>query len=183
MFSFYIVCIALRNLSNDKLVKDKEIRGQRVYRLLNRPGLAALDAQQVQTISLWVQAPHQAGPFTLRLLFYYSLPTVANSPIKYRLVRHIWQLQVESCLQADSTCVVSNAVTNELGLDVNVRNQHAVEGTEVYINSISLYSTEFKLNPDRLHSKLINNNTIFKRCNYLYFDMNLCSFFQNVSLI
>ncbi|XP_002095589.2 trafficking protein particle complex subunit 8 [Drosophila yakuba] len=141
---------SLRNLSNDKLVKDKEIRGQRVYRLLNRPGLAALDAQQVQTISLWVQAPHQAGLFTLRLLFYYSLPTIANSPIKYRLVRHIWQLQVESCLQADSTCVVSNAVTNELGLDVNVRNQHSVDGTEVYINSISLYSKEFKLNPDKL---------------------------------
>ncbi|XP_017127642.1 trafficking protein particle complex subunit 8 [Drosophila elegans] len=142
---------SLRNLSNDKLVKDKEIRGQRVFRLLQRPGQAALDAQQVHTISMWLQAPHQAGPFTLRLLFYYSLPGGANSSVKYRLVRHIWQLQVESCLQADSTCVVSNAVTNELGLDVNVRNQHAMDGTEVYINSISLYSKEFDLNPDKLY--------------------------------
>ncbi|XP_017072422.1 trafficking protein particle complex subunit 8 [Drosophila eugracilis] len=151
---------SLRNLSNDKLVKDKEIRGQRVYRLLNHPGQAALDAQQVQTISMWVQAPHQAGPFTLRLLFYYSLPSASNSPIKYRLVRHIWQLQVESCLQADSTCVVSNAVTNELGLDVNVRNQHAVEDTEVYVNSISLYSKEFNLNPDKLY--IMNNMGVSK---------------------
>jgi len=145
--------VALRNLSNDKLVKDKEIRGQRVFRLLQRPGLAALDAQQAQTISMWLQAPHQAGPFTLRLLFYYSLPAGANSHIKYRLVRHIWQLQVESCLQVDATCVVSNAVTNELGLDMNVKNQHASEGTEVYVNSISLYSKEFNLNPDKLYSK------------------------------
>ncbi|KAH8367739.1 hypothetical protein KR084_002176 [Drosophila pseudotakahashii] len=142
---------SLRNLSNDKLVKDKEIRGQRVYRLLQRPGRAALDAQQVQTISLWLQAPHQAGPFTLRLLFYYSLPAGANSHIKYRLVRHIWQLQVESCIQADSTCVISNVVTNELGLDVNVRNQHTGDGTEVYVNSIALYSKEFNLNLEKLY--------------------------------
>ncbi|XP_017042382.1 trafficking protein particle complex subunit 8 [Drosophila ficusphila] len=142
---------SLRNLSNDKLVKDKEIRGQRVYKLLQRPGQAALDAQQVQTISMWLQAPHQAGPFTLRLLFYYSIPVGTNAHLRYRLVRHIWQLEVESCLQAESTCVVSNAVTNELGLDVNVRNQHAVDGTEVYINSISLYSKEFDLNPHKLH--------------------------------
>ncbi|EDV40855.1 uncharacterized protein Dana_GF10721 [Drosophila ananassae] len=141
---------SLRNLSNDKLVKDKEIRGQRVFRLLQRPSQAALEAQQGQTITMWLQAPHEAGAFTLRLLFYYSLPAAANAPIKYRLVRHIWELQVESCLQADSTCVVSNGATNELGLDVNVRNQHAVEGTEVYINTLSLYSKEFNLNPDKL---------------------------------
>jgi len=49
--------------------------------------------------------------------------------------------------------VVSNAVTNELGLDMNVKNQHASEGTEVYVNSISLYSKEFNLNPDKLYSK------------------------------
>ncbi|KAH8242084.1 hypothetical protein KR026_000812 [Drosophila bipectinata] len=141
---------SLRNLSNDKLVKDKEIRGQRVFRLLQRSGQAALDAQQGQTITMWIQAPHEAGAFTLRLLFYYSLPATANSPIKYRLVRHIWELQVESCILADSTCVVSNAVTNELGVDVNVRNQHAAEGTEVYMNSLSLYSKDFNLNPDIL---------------------------------
>ncbi|XP_017034499.1 trafficking protein particle complex subunit 8 [Drosophila kikkawai] len=141
---------SIRNLSNEKLVKDKEIRGQRVFGLLQRPGQAALDAQQGHTISMWLQAPHQAGPFTLRLLFYYSLPAGGSAPIKYRLVRHIWQLQVESCLQAQATCVVSNAVTNELGLDVTVRNQHSTEQAEVYINTISLYSKEFNLSPDRL---------------------------------
>ncbi|SPP76613.1 trafficking protein particle complex subunit 8 [Drosophila guanche] len=142
---------SLRDLSNDKLVKDKEIRGQRVFRLLQRPGQAALEAQQGHTISMWLQAPHQDGPFTLRLLFYYSLPVGANSPIKYRLVRHIWHLQVESCLQAGSTCFVSNAVTNELGLELNLRNQHAAQATEVYINTLSLYSKEYDVNPEKLY--------------------------------
>ncbi|XP_064545470.1 trafficking protein particle complex subunit 8 [Drosophila montana] len=146
---------SLRNLSNDKLVKDKEIRRQRVFRLLQRPGQAALDAQQGHTISMWLQAPHTAGAFTLRLLFYYALPAAANAHIKYRLVRHIWQVQVQSCLQAEATCVVSNAVTRELGLDVSLKNVHAAQSTEVYINSLSLYSREYSLKPRNLY--IMNN--------------------------
>ncbi|KAH8371336.1 hypothetical protein KR093_006982 [Drosophila rubida] len=142
---------SLRDLSNDKLVKDKEIRRQRVFRLLQRPGQAALDAQQGHTISMWLQAPHVAGPFTLRLLFYYALPASVNTHIKYRLVRHIWQVQVQSCLQSDATCVVSNAVNRELGLDVSLRNVHAAQSTEVYINALSLYSKEYALKPNNLY--------------------------------
>ncbi|KAL7734413.1 hypothetical protein ACLKA6_010743 [Drosophila palustris] len=142
---------SLRDLSNEKLVKDKEIRRQRVYRLLQRPGQAALDAQQGHTISMWLQAPHVAGTFTLRLLFYYALPTAVNGHIKYRLVRHIWQVQVQSCLQAEATCVVSNAVSRELGLDVSLRNVHASQSTEVYINALSLYSKDYSLKPNNLY--------------------------------
>ncbi|ALC44776.1 l-3-76BDm [Drosophila busckii] len=144
---------SLKDLSNDKLVKDKEIRRQRVFRLLQRQ--PALDAQEGQTISMWIQAPHTAGPFTLRLLFYYALPAAANAHIKYRLVRHIWHVQVQSCLQADASCVISNAVSRELGLDVNLRNVHAASPTEVYINALSLYSKEYKVNAQKL---LVMNN-------------------------
>ncbi|EDV97571.1 trafficking protein particle complex subunit 8 [Drosophila grimshawi] len=146
---------SLRNLSNDKLVKDKEIRRQRVFRLLQRQGHAALDAQQGHTISMWLQAPHTAGPFTLRLLFYYALPSAVNAQIKYRLVRHIWHVQVQSCLQAEATCVVSNAVSRELGLDVSLRNVNAAQLTEVYINSMSLYSKEYSLKRNNLY--ILNN--------------------------
>lgn len=142
---------SLRDLSNDKLVKDKEIRRQRVFRLLQRPGQAALDAQQGHTIAMWLQAPHVAGTFTLRLLFYYALPAANNAHIKYRLVRHIWQVEVQSCLQADATCVVSNAVSRELGLDVSLRNVHAAQSTEVYINTLSLYSKDYSLKPNNLY--------------------------------
>lgn len=135
------------------MVKDKEIRRQRVFRLLQRPGQAALDAQQGHTISMWLQAPYTAGPFTMRLLFYYSLPASVNAFIKYRLVRHIWQVQVQSCLQTEATCVISNAVNRDLGLDVSLRNVHAVPSTEVYINSMALYSKEYLLKPNNLYSK------------------------------
>jgi len=62
-------------------------------------------------------------------------------------------LQVQSCLQADATCVVSNAVSRELGLDVSLRNVHAAQSTEMYINSLSLYSKEYSLKPNNLYSK------------------------------
>ncbi|XP_023179165.2 trafficking protein particle complex subunit 8 [Drosophila hydei] len=146
---------SLRNLSNDKLVKDKEIRRQRVFRLLQRTGQAALEAQQGHTISMWLQAPQTAGSFTLRLLFYYALPSSVNAHIKYRLVRHIWQVQVQSCLQAEATCVISNAVNRELGLDVSLKNVNATQSTEVYINSLSLYSRDFSLKPQNLY--IMNN--------------------------
>lgn len=140
-------------MSNDKLVKDKEIRRQRVFRLLQRTGQAALEAQQGHTISMWLQAPQTPGSFTLRLLFYYALPAAVNAHIKYRLVRHIWQVQVQSCLQAEATCVVSNAVNRELGLDVSLKNVNAAQSTEVYINSLSLYSRDYSLKPHNLYSK------------------------------
>ncbi|XP_068148703.1 LOW QUALITY PROTEIN: trafficking protein particle complex subunit 8 [Drosophila tropicalis] len=136
---------SLRNLSNDKLVKDKEIRGQHVF------SLPPLEAQQAQTVPMWLQAPHKTGNFQLRLLFYYSVP--GGAAIKYRLVRHIWQLQVESCVEAEATCIISNVTNGELGLDIklkNVNNEQKNVSTEVYINTLSLYSKEYKLNPDKL---------------------------------
>lgn len=152
--------IAIKNLSNEKLVKDKEIRRQHVFRLLknNSSNNVALKAQEATTVTAWLQAPFDKGDYTLRLLFYYALPSTESS-LKYRLVRHNWQFNIHKCLHSEVTCVLSNSVTGELGLNVDVRNDNKLHHplmSELYINSLALYCDQFKLNKDKLYRKFLN---------------------------
>lgn len=153
----FYVSIAIKDLSNEKLVKDKEIRRQHVLRLLKHKTSdnVALKAQEVITVTAWLQAPFDKGDYTLRLLFYYALPT-ADSSLKYRLVRHSWKFNIHESLHTEVSCVVSNAVTGELGLNVEMRNEnkpHHPLMTELYINNLALYCDQFKLNKDKFYCK------------------------------
>lgn len=142
-----------KDLTNETLSKDKEIRKQHVFRILKQSDGQSLKAQEATMIPMWIQAPYQKGEFTLRLIFYYTMPP--NYPgIKYRLVRHEWKFNVHECLQTEVNCVVSNLMTSELGLDMEFKNlnqTHHPLMTELYINSIQLFCPQYKLNNKNLY--------------------------------
>lgn len=146
-------------MSNEKLVKDKEIRHQHVYRLFKNKTTPALEAQEASTLTAWLQAPYEKGDFTLRLLFYYGLSsevTSHNNNLKYRLVRHNWRFKIHECLQSEVTCVLSNSATGELGMNIEVRNENKMHHplmSELYINSLAMYCEKFQLNKDKLYGK------------------------------
>ncbi|XP_075159619.1 trafficking protein particle complex subunit 8 homolog l(3)76BDm [Haematobia irritans] len=146
---------SIKDLSNEKLIKDKEIRQQHVVRLFKSKKEGALKAQEGSVVTAWIQAPYEKGEFTLRLLFYYGFSSEGKSGnLKYRLVRHNWKLKVHEGLQSDVTCVLSNATTGELGINIDVRNENKIHHalmSELYINSFSLYCQKYKLNTDKLY--------------------------------
>ncbi|XP_055378418.1 trafficking protein particle complex subunit 8 [Condylostylus longicornis] len=140
-----------KDLTNEALSKDKEMRKQHVFKI---PQIASntLKSEETKTIQMWIQAPYIIGEHKLRLLVYYSMPK-DYPKIRYRLVRHEWDINVFECLQAEVTTVVGNLMTNELGLDVHLKNmnqEHHPLMTEVYINSIEMYCPKYKLNTDRI---------------------------------
>uniref|UniRef100_A0A1I8NQR6 Trafficking protein particle complex subunit 8 n=1 Tax=Stomoxys calcitrans TaxID=35570 RepID=A0A1I8NQR6_STOCA len=146
---------SIKDLSNEKLVKDKEIRQQHVSRLFKSKTDGALKAQEGSVITAWLQAPYEKGEFTLRLLFYYGFsPDGKSGNLKYRLVRHNWKFNIHECLQTEATCVLSNATTGELGMNIDIRNEnkihHAVM-SELYVNSFALYCEQFQINKDKLY--------------------------------
>ncbi|XP_005180658.1 trafficking protein particle complex subunit 8 [Musca domestica] len=149
---------SIKDLSNEKLVKDKEIRQQHVFRLFRNKSTSALKAQDTTTLTLWLQAPFENGEFTLRLLFYYALPSETTSAsggnLKYRLVRHKWQFNIHECLHAEAACVLSNSSNGELGINLEVRNENKMHHplmAEIYVNSLALYCEKFQLNKDKLY--------------------------------
>ncbi|XP_037938584.1 trafficking protein particle complex subunit 8 [Teleopsis dalmanni] len=149
---------SVRDLSNEKLVKDKEIRRQHVFRMLKPTDGVALKAQESTIIPMRIQAPFEKGEFTLRLLFYYGLSTSTTGGMKYRIVRHTWKFNVHECLRTDIACVVANNVSGELGLNVNVKNENEMHHpvmAEVYIDSLALYCENFMLNPEKFY---VTNN-------------------------
>ena len=78
---------------------------------------------------------------------------IKNYKFRYRLVRHEWDFNVNECLQAEVNCVISNLVTNDFGLDVDIKNinqEHHLLMTELYINSLDLYCSRFKLSAEKL---------------------------------
>lgn len=120
--------------------------------MLKNEAASALKAQECSNVNMWLQAPYETGDFTLRLLFYYGIQSATT---KYRLVRHTWKFKVHAALSTEMTCVISNAITNELGLNVTLKNESQTAAiSEIYINSLSLYSEEHKLNVDVLYCKL-----------------------------
>lgn len=145
-------------MSNEKLVKDKEIRHQHVFRLFKSKSAPALKAQEATTLTAWLQAPYEKGEFTLRLLFYYGLSAEVgnNSNLKYRLVRHNWKFNIHECLQTEVTCVLSNSTTGELGMNIDIRNEnkmHHALMSELYIKSLAMYCEKFQLNKDKMYRK------------------------------
>lgn len=118
-------------------------------------GKEALQAQESTTITAWLQAPFDKGEHILRLLFYYAIPAI-DSNLKYRLVRHNWKFNIHECLHTQVSCVLSNAVNCELGLNVEVRNENKLHHplmSELYINSLALYCDKFQLNKDKFYCK------------------------------
>lgn len=79
--------------------------------------------------------------------------------IRYRLVRHVWNLNVNESLSISVNCSISNLKTNAFGVDVTVNNLNQVHHplmTEIYPREICLYNPKFELDhtsgPILLHS-------------------------------
>ncbi|XP_036342212.1 trafficking protein particle complex subunit 8-like [Rhagoletis pomonella] len=144
----------VKDLTNEKLSKDREIRRQRVFRLLKHENSVSLKPQACATIPMHIQAPYEKGEFTLRLLFIYILPDGTSATIKYRLVRHNWKFQVHECLHSAVTCVISNTLSGELGLDVAIKNESNAKiftKSDMYINSLGIYSADHNINRNKLY--------------------------------
>lgn len=143
------------NLSDEKLVKDKEIRRQHVFRFPKISTTSSLEAKKTATVPIQIQAPYQKGEFKLRLLIYYSIPRKFKSKIKYRLVRHEWLLNVRECLHVEADCAISNFVSNDYALDIQFKNcNQLIFETEIYINSVGLYCSRYKLDDKKVFCKL-----------------------------
>lgn len=149
----------IKDLSNETWGKDKELRSQHVFKILKAmdDGSKSLKPQEKRTIKMWIQAPYQKGEFKLKLLFYSSLPK-GYPYVKHRLVRHEWSFIVHECLLTELSCVVSNTETNSLGLDLKLKNMNQIHHpymTELYVNSIELLSSAYKIDPDKVICKYI----------------------------
>ncbi|XP_067647513.1 trafficking protein particle complex subunit 8 [Eurosta solidaginis] len=144
----------VKDLTNEKLSKDRELRRQRVFRLLKHENATSLKPQECATVPMHIQAPYQSGNFNLRLLFFYTLPDGTSSTIKYRLVRHNWKFQIHDSVYSTVTCVISNTLTGELGLDVAVKNESNAKlfaSNDIYVNSLGIYSTDHNVNSNKLY--------------------------------
>lgn len=113
----------------------------------------ALRPQQTKTVTIYLQAPLQKGQCDIKLLIYYSpISGDGNPKIKYRLVRHIWHLNVNESLSVGVNCNIGNMQTSQLGLDVSICNLNQVHHslmTEIVPNHLTLYCPVYQLDADR----------------------------------
>lgn len=147
----------IKDLSNEVLNKDKELRNQHVFKIFKseNPEGKPLKPEEKRTVNMWIQAPYKKGEFKLKLLFYSSLPK--DYPyVKHRLVRHEWSFMVHECLHTELSCVVSNVTTDSLGLELALKNMNQIHHpymTEIYVNSIELLSSTYKIDPNTIICK------------------------------
>lgn len=66
-----------KDLTNEALSRDKEARKQHVFKLFsaNSDGSGVLNPKESKSAIIWIQAPFRKGQTTLKLLFYYGMPT------------------------------------------------------------------------------------------------------------
>lgn len=106
-----------------------------------------LKPNESRTATIWLQAPLKKGQTNIKLLIYYGMPN--NYPkIKYRLVRHMWQLNVNESLSLEANCSIGNARTQQLGLDINIKNLNQVHHplmTEIFVADFVLYCSTYQL--------------------------------------
>lgn len=75
---------------------------------------------------------------------------------RYRLVRHSWHLNINESLSIGVDCNIGNLATNELGLNVNIKNLNQVHHplmTEILISDVALYCTKYKVNAKKVICK------------------------------
>ncbi|XP_055602225.1 trafficking protein particle complex subunit 8 [Uranotaenia lowii] len=171
----------LKNLVNDNLSKEKEARKQYVFKAFAESEGDCIEPSETKVSTVWLQAPYLKGQKQLKMLIYYGMP--ADYPkMKHRLVRHTWSFNVNESLLLDANCNISNPATNELGVDINLKNLNQVHHplmTEITINEIVLFCGTYQLNPRKIvyiknpgyrkhlieNGGLKTNETLSLRCN------------------
>lgn len=72
---------------------------------------------------------------------------------RYRLVRHTWNLNVNESLCVDATCTLNDAASEDLGIDLYVKNQNQVHHalvTEIQLSDIKLFCPTYQLVADSI---------------------------------
>lgn len=75
---------------------------------------------------------------------------------RYRLVRHTWNLNVNESLNVDATCTLNNPPSDDLGVDVYIKNQNQVHHalvTEIFLSDLKLFCPTFKFRADSVKCK------------------------------
>ena len=157
-----------KDLSNINLSRDKETRKQYVCRIFDASLEGAgtpLAPNETRTAQLWLQVPYKKGAIEMRLLAFYSLPGQYNPKLKYRLIRHSWNLVVTDSMSLEANCNLTNPVTGEIGLDVALRNLNQVHhpvSTEVAVNELFLFCPKFRLRGDVVRFLSPSSEKIFE---------------------
>ncbi|XP_055625698.1 trafficking protein particle complex subunit 8 [Toxorhynchites rutilus septentrionalis] len=170
----------LRNLSNENLGREKEARKQYVFKAFKN-GIDSINPNETKISTIWLQAPYSKGLKNIKILIYYGMPPEYQK-LKYRLVRHTWSFNVNESLLLDANCNISNPLTNELGIDLNMKNLNQVHHplmTEITIHDIVLYCSSYEVNDKKIiyiknpgyqkhfveNVGLKTNGTLSLRCN------------------
>lgn len=139
-----------KDLTNEALIRDKEARRQHSFCLLRAaaqtPGIA-LQPRETRTTTIYIQAPLRKGPSDIKILIHYAMADTYPK-IRYRLVRHVWHLNVNESLSISVNCSVSNLQTSDIGVDVTVNNLNQVHHplmTEIFPREVCLYCPRYKL--------------------------------------
>lgn len=149
-----------KDLTNEALIRDKEARRQHSFCLLrSHSNGITLQPNETRTTTIYIQAHLRKGPSDIKLLIHYAMPD-AYPKIRYRLVRHIWHLNVNESLSVSVNCSVSNMCSGTLGVNVTVNNLNQVHHplmTEIYPRQVCLYCPRYELDhtsgaPIVLHS-------------------------------
>lgn len=109
----------------------------------------AIGPHETRTATIHIQAPLRKGTDDVKLLIHYAMPDIASAgKIKYRLVRHAWQLNVNESLALAVSANIGNMRTAELGCDVQVSNLNQVHHplmTEIVPLSLHLFCGRYEL--------------------------------------
>lgn len=75
---------------------------------------------------------------------------------RYRLIRHVWSINVHESVSIDATCTLDNIRSPDIGLDVYVKNMNQVHHpliTEIFLGRVDLFCPAYKLNSDKVNCK------------------------------
>lgn len=63
-------------------------------------------------------------------------------------MRHMWNLNVNESLSLEASCSIGNYQTQELGLDINIKNLNQVHHplmTEIFVSDLVLYCPIYEI--------------------------------------
>lgn len=77
-----------------------------------------------------------------------------NYNYRYRLVRHTWSFNVNESLSLDVNCTLDNVDSDDLGIDVYIKNLNQVHHplmTEISLSDLKLFCSSYKLNNKKIN--------------------------------
>uniref|UniRef100_A0A336LLK1 CSON010132 protein n=1 Tax=Culicoides sonorensis TaxID=179676 RepID=A0A336LLK1_CULSO len=141
-----------RNLSNETFHRDRESRKQYVFKLFKSNEPSVINPKETKTSSIWLQAPYKKGKKDICFLIYYAMSS-DYPKLRYRLVRHIWHMNVHESLNVGADCNIGNTETNELGIDLQIKNLNQVHHalmTNIMVSNVNLYCSQYELDSDSI---------------------------------